>query len=274
MYVFAAIVSALFCVQVPASAGIRYQPIGGVPYSVSSLTDCQRPTGTTHCTFPADYTVPVSIANRLVKTLDDSIIPLYASVLSNDSAQCSEAVINVLCDLQFQPKCLGNGMVAYDPDLRQRCYAAFAKCGNETAQLSPYLCANPLFDFAGIYSMTKCVTPNVNDCINTASSPEWIAYYAEKMILSNFADATGFSSKCTALFARFTCTLATCGSNNQLLMTLTRNNCEAVIQCAPADDRTILQQALGCDDFPTAAAPTMRPSQKIWLVLIFLFCIR
>ncbi|XP_065838901.1 uncharacterized protein [Oscarella lobularis] len=272
MYVFAAIVSALFCV--PASAVIRYQPVGGVPYSVSSLTDCRRPTGMTQCTFPSDFTVPVVIADR-IKTADYDI-GISANQI-NDSVQCVEAVTKVLCDSQVQPKCLGNGMVAYEPGFPQRCYAAFAKCGNETAQLSPYICANPLFDVAGIYSMTKCVTPNVNDCINTALSPEWIAYYAEKTLASKFTSAlraTGFSSKCTALYAGFACTLATCGSNNQLLMTLTRKNCEAVVQCGPADDRTILQQALGCDDFPTAAAPTMRPSQKIWLVLIFLFCIR
>ena len=113
MYVFAAIVSTLFCV--PASEGIRYQPIGGVPYAVSSLTDCRRPTGMTHCTFPADYTVPVSIADR-IKTVDYDI-GIYANRI-NDS-NCIEAVTKVLCDLLVQPKCLGNGMVAYEPGFPQ-----------------------------------------------------------------------------------------------------------------------------------------------------------
>ena len=113
MYVFAAIVSTLFCV--PASEGIRYQPIGGVPYAVSSLTDCRKPTGMTHCTFPADYTVPVSIADR-IKTVDYDI-GIYANRI-NDS-NCIEAVTKVLCDLLVQPKCLGNGMVAYEPGFPQ-----------------------------------------------------------------------------------------------------------------------------------------------------------
>ena len=71
----------------------------------------------THCTFPADYTVPVSIVNRL-KTVDNGI-GIYASLLNDSAAECVEAVTNVLCDLQVQPKCLGNGMVAYEPGFPQ-----------------------------------------------------------------------------------------------------------------------------------------------------------
>ena len=116
MYVFAAIVSALF--YMPASAVIRYQPVGGVPYSVSSLTDCRRPTGMTQCTFPADFTVPVVIADRL--KIVDYDIGIYANLLkASGSMQCFEAVTNVLCDLLVQPKCLGNGMVAYEPGFPQ-----------------------------------------------------------------------------------------------------------------------------------------------------------
>ncbi|XP_065838860.1 uncharacterized protein [Oscarella lobularis] len=267
MYVFAAIVSTLFCV--PASEGIRYQPVGGVPYSVSSLTDCRRPTGMTQCTFPADFTVPVVIADRL--KIVDYDIGIYANLLkASGSMQCFEAVTNVLCDLLVQPKCLGNGMVAYEPGFPQRCNAALAKCTSAAltalkSQLRTNFCDNPSFDVAGNYSMTKCVTPNIDECINTATSPEWIAYYAEKTLASNFTDTllkAGYTSNCAALYARYGCTLSTCGSNSQLLTTVRRQDCETIIQCAPALVKPILQQTLACNDFPTAAAPTMTPSQK------------
>ena len=98
-------------------------------------------------------------------------------------------------------------MVAYEPGFPQvayysihvnphlhfsftkRCNAALAKCTNPAltalkSQLRTTFCDNPSFDVAGNYSMTKCVTPNIDECINTATSPEWIAYYAEKTLAS------------------------------------------------------------------------------------------
>ena len=70
----------------------------------------------TQCTFPSDFTVPVVIADR-IKTADYDI-GISANQI-NDSVQCVEAVTKVLCDSQVQPKCLGNGMVAYEPGFPQ-----------------------------------------------------------------------------------------------------------------------------------------------------------
>ena len=57
--------------------------------------DCRTPTGMTQCTFPADFTVPVVIADRL--KIADYNVGIYANLIkaAGGSMQCFEAVTNV-----------------------------------------------------------------------------------------------------------------------------------------------------------------------------------
>ena len=92
-----------------------FRPLDSSTYAIGKLTDCEKPEQPTSfpCNFPSDFTVPTLIANQISSTSDSIVGALAPFQGKNESAECINAIGQLMCDYLVQPKCLGNGQVQF-----------------------------------------------------------------------------------------------------------------------------------------------------------------
>ena len=95
------------------------QSLQGKLYTIGdNISQCVKPPKIlTHCSFPADYTVPISIASR-INSINEQIKTIKKMFSAADSDGCADAFVRVLCDYLVQPKCVGNETVQFKSNFK------------------------------------------------------------------------------------------------------------------------------------------------------------
>jgi hypothetical protein len=243
-----------------------YQPYTANPYDLGPLNECSTPK-LSQCSYSSDVTIPEYMARRLpslFKSLQSLLNEQFQQLPANADKRCvNDAVIALICGVVANPRCTGNNVVSYRPFSVTDCNSAIAKVSScsdlyKTA-LQAGLCTNDILSGldlpTGTYSLTRCVTPSIDECDSVGTSPEWIAAAYQSDDPTTVLN-TLTSDTCKTTYLRVYCTIPTCTSDGNLTGTLTYDQCNSALNCVSAAQRPSVDSSLLCDSYKTITIPS------------------
>ncbi|RDD45753.1 hypothetical protein TrispH2_002105 [Trichoplax sp. H2] len=242
--------------------------VTAVAYVESDLNSCSMPSSSIRSFCGTSYTSPTIMVKRLDKAMG-LIANSFSTLQVTLGSTCSSAVKQILCTGAY-PRCSSDSTVATYGSIASGC-SGLSSCPANTISLNgqtgTQICTlsgrQISLTSCGRYSMNslnpfQCGTLPSNITFPTWLIPELPGQSAAITNLRNTLSRAGIGTSCTNRWVRISCrNVPFCSSDSKkLLGVISRQECEAAINCLPNNLQAAIKLLYECNIFPDQNAQT------------------